>query len=101
VRSETQRMGALIDDLLKLSRVTRADMWRRPVDLTSVAENIATRLKEAYPTRRLEFVIDPGMTVSGDAGLLEAALTNLLGNAVKLPRCRPTDGGVRAVGGRI
>jgi light-regulated signal transduction histidine kinase (bacteriophytochrome) len=89
VRSETRRMGTLIDDLLQLSRFTRADMRRRPVDLTSIAENIAARLREAYPARRIEFVIDPGMSVSGDAGLLEAALTNLLGNAVKFTGPRP------------
>jgi light-regulated signal transduction histidine kinase (bacteriophytochrome) len=83
VRSETRRMGALIEDLLKLSRLTRSDMRRQAVDLSMIAEDIAARLIATNPARRIEFQIEPGMTVNGDAGLLEAALTNLLGNAVK------------------
>jgi PAS domain S-box-containing protein len=83
VRSETRRMGTLIEDLLELSRLTRSDMRRQAVDLSMIAEDIAVRLIAANPSRRIEFQIDPGMTAHGDAGLLEAALTNLLGNAVK------------------
>jgi len=83
VRSETQRMGHLIDDLLQLSRITRAEMHRDRVDLTRIAETIAARLREEHPQRRLEFLIRPGMTVFGDSRLLEVALTNLLHNAVK------------------
>jgi PAS domain S-box-containing protein len=83
VRSETQRMGLLIDDLLQLSRITRAEMERTTVDLTSVAQGIAARLREAHAGRRIEFVIGPELTAAGDARLLEIALTNLLDNAVK------------------
>jgi PAS domain S-box-containing protein len=83
VRSETQRMGVLIDDLLQLSRLNRAEMRRVEVDLTRLASQIAARLLEAHPGRRIEFDIEPGLKASGDAGLLEVALTNLLGNAVK------------------
>jgi PAS domain S-box-containing protein len=83
VRSETQRMGLLIDDLLHLSRVTRSEMQFVPVDLTSAAHGIAARLTEENPGRQIEFVIQPGLTGVGDARLLEIALTNLLSNAVK------------------
>jgi PAS domain S-box-containing protein len=83
VRSESQRMGHLIDDLLKLSRVTRAEMQVETVDLSSLAGSIAARLRESEPARQIEFVIAPGLTASGDARLLEIALTNLLSNAVK------------------
>jgi PAS domain S-box-containing protein len=83
VRSETQRMGLLIDDLLQLSRVTRTEMQFVPVDLTTIARTITVRLTEANPDRRMEFVIEPGLTGVGDARLLEIALTNLLSNAVK------------------
>ncbi len=83
VRSETQRMGLLIDDLLHLSRVTRSEMQFAPVDLTAMAHSIAARLAEENPGRQIEFVIEPGLTGVGDARLLEIALTNLLSNAVK------------------
>ncbi len=65
VRSEAQRMGQLIDDLLQLSRVARADMRRGPVDLTALARAIAARLQEAQPERRMEFILQPGLTAAG------------------------------------
>ena len=83
VRSETQRMGNLIDDLLQLSRVSRGEMKLAQVDLTSLANQIACRLRDAQPQRRIEFAIEPGLVGLGDARLLEIALTNLLSNAVK------------------
>jgi PAS domain S-box-containing protein len=89
VRTETQRMGLLIDDLLQLSRVTRSEMQFERVDLSSIAGNVAARLREAQPARPMDFLIAPGLTVLGDARLLEIALSNLLGNAAKFtaPRC--------------
>jgi len=83
VRSEAQRMGQLIDDLLRLSRVTRAPLERDSVDLTEVARSVADNLREVHAGRRIEFAIQPGLTAYGDARLLEVALTNLLNNAAK------------------
>ena len=83
VRSEAQRMGLLINDLLQLSRVTRDPMERDHVDLTAMAQSIAARLREAEHGRSLVFAIEPGLAATGDFRLLEIALTNLLGNAVK------------------
>ncbi len=88
VRSETQRMGRLIDDLLQLSRITRAEMHRDTVDLSVTVASIAARLRELHPERSLEFVIQPGVTALGDARLLDVALTNLLQNAVKFTGTR-------------
>ena len=89
VRSETQRMAQLIDDLLQLSRVTRADMQQTPVDLSALAQTLTARLQAAAPTRQFEFSIQPGLTTRGDAHLLEIALTNLLDNATKFTGPRP------------
>jgi signal transduction histidine kinase len=89
VRSETQRMGQLIDDMLQLSRVTRVEMQRNPVDLSTIANGITTQLREAHPERQIEFDIASGLTTHGDAGLLQIVLTNLLSNAVKFTGERP------------
>jgi PAS domain S-box-containing protein len=83
VRSEAQRMGRLIDDLLHLSRVGRAELVPSTVDLTSLAGTIIARLQEANPGRCIEIIVAPQLQCTGDARLLEVALTNLLGNAVK------------------
>ena len=83
VRSETQRMGRLIDGMLQLSRVTRAEMRQEPVNLSAIAQALAARLQEAEPGRQVEFIIQAGLSARGDARLLEAALSNLLGNAFK------------------
>jgi light-regulated signal transduction histidine kinase (bacteriophytochrome) len=81
-------MARLIDGLLHLSRIGQAEMVPRAIDLTSLAQTISERLKELHPERPLEFVIQPGLSVTGDASLLEIALTNLLDNAVKFSRPR-------------
>lgn len=83
VRSEAQRMGVLIDDLLHLSRVSRAELCLRTVDLSSLAQSIIARLKESHPERSITFVVAPQMICTGDSQLLEIALTNLFDNAVK------------------
>jgi PAS domain S-box-containing protein len=89
VRSEAQRMGRLIDDLLQLSRITRAGIGRSLVDLSAVAETVAARFRMANPRRNIEFSIRGGLTASADARLMEIALTNLFSNAVKFTAPRP------------
>jgi light-regulated signal transduction histidine kinase (bacteriophytochrome) len=83
VRSEAQRMGRLIDDLLQLSRMTRAEMRKSAVDLSALAQTILARLRAAEPARQVEAVVQPGLTVWGDHALIEVMLTNLLDNAWK------------------
>ena len=61
VRAASQRMGHLIDDLLQLSRYSRSEMHREPVDLSALAHTIAGELKSTEPDRQVEFVIAPGL----------------------------------------
>ena len=83
VRISTQRMGALIDDLLKLSRVSRAELSREAVSLSDIANEIAAQLCQREVGRQIEISIQPGITVEGDPNLLHLALENLLDNAWK------------------
>jgi signal transduction histidine kinase len=83
VRTGVQRMGQLIDSLLQLSRITRAELVRENVDLTELAESVTANLKEENPERAITIHVEPGMRADGDSKLLRVALENLLGNAVK------------------
>lgn len=83
VRHAAQRMGHLIDDLIKLARVTRTDIKIDDVDLTEIARRIAESLQDSAPERQVEFSIAPGLQVSGDTRLLQVALDNLLNNSWK------------------
>jgi PAS domain S-box-containing protein len=83
VRSETQRMGELIDDLLELSRITRADVQTTAIDLSTLANAVAGRLCDSSTDRKIEFVIHPGLTTIADPRLLDVVLVNLFSNAVK------------------
>lgn len=89
VRSATQRMGVLIDDLLSLSRVTRSEMRRETVDLSALAQSIAEELQETQPERQVDFVIAQGLTTKGDSSLLHQIMENLLGNAWKFTGQHP------------
>jgi signal transduction histidine kinase len=83
VRANTQRMGELIDDLLQLSRVTRADLVRKPIDVGVLAEKVAGDLQGRDPERRVQFRIEKGLAADADAHLVTIVLENLMGNAWK------------------
>jgi light-regulated signal transduction histidine kinase (bacteriophytochrome) len=76
-------MGQLMDDLLKLSRVTRSDLTMEKLDLSDMARKIVGDLAKDEPTRNVKVTIAPNMTTEGDKNLLSLALQNLLGNAWK------------------
>ena len=83
VRSAAQRMGLLIDDLLHLSRVTRADIALTRVDLSELATGIANELHGAEPERQVTFDIAQGLVVDADPRLLYIVIENLMRNAWK------------------
>lgn len=83
VRGATQRMGTLIDDLLNLSRVARADIRREKVDVSALARSVAAELQKTHPERSVEFRVEAGLEAEADSHLLRIVLDNLLGNAWK------------------
>jgi len=83
IREAAQRMAELIDALLLLSRTTRMEMSREPVDLSALSREICADLVLTGRERQVEFSIAPQVTVVGDPRLLRIVLENLLGNAWK------------------
>jgi PAS domain S-box-containing protein len=90
VRAASQRMGQLIDDMLRLSRINRGEMQWTEVDLSQMAGQVAGGLKASEPGREAEFVIAPNCVARGDSGLLRIALENGLGNAWKYTGKKPS-----------
>ncbi len=83
VRAATQRMAQLIDDMLKLSRITRSESIFETVELSAIAVSIAEELRSTNRERNVAFVISDGVTTKGDPRLLRMMLGKLLGNAWK------------------
>jgi signal transduction histidine kinase len=88
VRAAATHMGALIDDMLVLSRITRDEMSPRSVDLTALARSVVDELRAREPQRNVEFESNGALPATGDERLLRVALTNLLGNSWKFTRSR-------------
>jgi light-regulated signal transduction histidine kinase (bacteriophytochrome) len=89
VSAAARRMARLIDDLLEISRVTRKNMRRQRVNLTTLAREIEGQLRADRPERDVTFVIPEGLEVVGDPMLLRLALENLFNNAFKFTANRP------------
>ncbi|MBI4676739.1 MAG: hypothetical protein HY748_04080 [Elusimicrobia bacterium] len=83
VREGCRRMAELIDGLLELSRVTRREMRREPVDLAALGRAVARQLSGSAPERNVEFIMPDKLPVRGDPTLLRAVLDNLIANAWK------------------
>jgi light-regulated signal transduction histidine kinase (bacteriophytochrome) len=83
IRTSTQHMAQLIEDLLKLARVSRGALERRTVDLSQVAREVLGELQQREPGRTVEVSVWDGMFAEGDPHLLRVALENLIGNAWK------------------
>jgi signal transduction histidine kinase len=96
VRAGAQRMGALIDDLLSLSKITRTPIRDDSLDLSMLAAKVLDDLRAREPDRRVEVEIAPSLLARGDERLVTIALENLLGNAWKFTSKQPV--GTIAVG---
>ncbi len=79
----SQRMAELIDGILALSRSTRGELERAPVDVSAMAERMLREFAAREPQRQVVCAVEPGLSVAGDARMLASALGNLLENAWK------------------
>jgi signal transduction histidine kinase len=102
IREASEQMSQLIDDVLYLSRVTRAEVREQDVDLSGLVSLLLERMREAEPGRVLEAKVRPGITVTADGRLLRIAIENLLDNAWKFTGRTPApriEFGLTHVGG--
>ncbi len=76
-------MGHLINDMLKLSQVTRSEFKHESVDVSTIIRNITEKMQQNSPESTVDVIIREGVFVNGDPSLLHAALENLLDNAWK------------------
>ena len=79
----SRRMEQIIDDMLTLSLASYNEMQRREVDLSKMAMQILRELKASAAPRAVDVQIQPNVSATGDARLLQMAMENLLGNAWK------------------
>lgn len=90
LRSASQRMGVLIDDILNLSRISRVEPGHEPVDLSAIATSVAAEMREREPARQVEFVIQEQLTGLGDSRFLSIVFENLFANAFKFTSTHET-----------
>ena len=83
IRSATSRMGQLIEDLLRLARISRTPIVRREVDVSSLVKHVIGELQHRDPDRKVDVVIWEDVMAMGDPRMLAIVLENLLGNAWK------------------
>ncbi|HEY8943622.1 MAG TPA: response regulator, partial [Polyangiaceae bacterium] len=83
VRASARRMAELIDDMLQLSRVARAELRMAQVDVSGLVREVIADLERYHPERRVEVSIESGVVADADERLLKIVFENLLGNAWK------------------
>lgn len=83
VRNASQKMAVLIDDLLRLSRISRTNVQLKKVDLSDIAQQTADQEKAAYSEKNYRVKIQEGLTALTDDGLVRILIQNLLSNAFK------------------
>jgi len=83
IQAASERMATIIDDLLRLSQVSRADLSLVLVDLSAEVVAIADGLRSRDPGRRVSFAIQDGVRVTADRVLIRAVLEDLIENAWK------------------
>jgi PAS domain S-box-containing protein len=99
IRDNTNKMGSLIEDLLKLSRIGRKDIEHSEIDMDKLAKAVFAEIKATVPEREIQLDIKPLPAAYGDEGLIRQVFFNLLFNAIKFTRYK--ENSVIEVGGNV
>jgi PAS domain S-box-containing protein len=83
IHAGVAQMGQLIEDLLSLAQVSRAQLRQEPIDLGAMASEVLENLRAATPERTVHIAVESGLNAVGDARLVRVVLENLIGNAWK------------------
>ena len=83
IQQASSKLSEMIDALLSLSRISRAEVHMRSLDFSQLCTDAAQGMRSKYAPREIQFEIEPGMTIQGDARLMRQALDALLDNACK------------------
>lgn len=79
----SKRMALLIEDLLNLSLASQSEMVHEKIDLSTLVKRVSVELQKIDPDRKVEFIIEGGISAEGDARLIALVIKNLLGNSWK------------------
>lgn len=90
IRTNTQKMGQLIDDLLSHARVGRQEIWIEQVDMNAMAKEVFEEMKSSWPGRRIDFRLAPLPPAKGDKVMLRQVWANIISNALKFTKFRKT-----------
>jgi len=88
ILNNTERMNELINDMLDLAQISRADFIIETVDLSKIANDVMSNLKLSLPKREIEFTVEEKIEAQGDSKLLKIVLENLLSNAIKFSKTK-------------
>jgi len=83
LQANATHMAQLIEDLLRLSKTTRAELHRQRVDLGQLGASIGQELQANDPGREVDIIVDATMTALADWHLIRVAVSNLMSNAWK------------------
>jgi PAS domain S-box-containing protein len=91
IRSESQRMGRLIDDLLAFSRLGRQQMEQESIDMHRLARAVFDELAAGEPPeRKLKLDLHPLPKARGTQTMIRQVWVNLISNAIKFTGGRET-----------
>jgi PAS domain S-box-containing protein len=89
IHEGSQRMGRLIDDLLRLSHLNHRPFTKQNISMENLARQVCQNLCDLEKRRKINIEIDPLPDCMGDNGLMQQVWINLISNALKFSKEKP------------